>query len=69
MTTPEIRTALDALNGTLDGILRESIGILPDQPTAQEISAYSAAITSLSFAMADIDRALVHIDEMKKGGE
>lgn len=68
MTKAEIKEALESLKGSVDSIIRSSPGILPQEPTTEEITAYSAALTSLSFARTDIDRAIVHIDEMKKGG-
>lgn len=68
MTKAEIKDALESLKGSVDSIIRSSPGILPQEPTTEEITAYSAALTSLSFARTDIDRAIVHIDEMKKGG-
>lgn len=68
MTKAEIKEALESLKGSVDSIIRSSPGILPQEPTTEEITAYSAALISLSFARTDIDRAIVHIDEMKKGG-
>ena len=68
MTKAEIKEAMESLKGSVDSIIRSSPGILPQEPTTEEITAYSAALTSLSFARTDIDRAIVHIDEMKKGG-
>lgn len=68
MTIPEIRTALDSLKISIDGILCDSMSIIPEQPTTNDISAYSAAITNLSFAVVEIDRALMHIDDIEKGG-
>ena len=67
MTKSDLKTRLESLTDSLDAIIRSSPGILPKEPTTQEIVGYSSALTSLSFAMKDIDRAIVHLGEMEGG--
>ena len=63
MTRTEIKLAMHSLKDSIDAVIRES----PEKPSTSEVSAYAAAMNSLSFALTDISRAIVHIDEMEGG--
>ena len=67
MNRTEIKLAMHSLKDSIDAVIRESPGILPEKPSTSEVSAYAAAMNSLSFALTDISRAIVHIDEMEGG--
>lgn len=67
MTKAEIKECLETVRKAVDGIIRNSPSILPEQATSQEITEYASALGNLKFAMDDIDRAISHINQMKGG--
>lgn len=73
MTKLEITESLRSLKDSIEDVVRSSPSILPEKPSMEEVSGYAAAMNSLSFALTDIDRAIVHIGEMNaavpKGGD
>lgn len=55
---------LDLIRTLIEGVIVDSPSMIPEQPSLEQISNYAHAMSNLSMALDDLDRAKNHL----KGG-